>query len=72
MSWIWTENWTSGRKLGRSNLDEVMRYAHPFEGRKRDAIQLMSMKSGRAKAAQADNETLYRIMYLLDVSFECY
>lgn len=37
--------------LGHSSLDEVMRYAHPSEGRKREAIQLMAIQSRKAKAA---------------------
>jgi integrase len=39
---------TLASMLGHSSLDEVMRYAHPSETRKSDAIQML--QSGRAKA----------------------
>ena len=43
-----TDLLTLASMLGHSSLDEVMRYAHPSETRKSDAIQ--RLQSGRAKA----------------------
>jgi site-specific recombinase XerD len=39
---------TLASMLGHSNLSEVVRYAHPSETRKNDAIKLMQGKTAKA------------------------
>ncbi len=43
-----TDLLTLASMLGHSSLDEVMRYAHPSETRKNDAIQQMQRKEAKA------------------------